>query len=62
MPREERDRAVLALYAATDVMVWKQLLRRDFGRSREETEAIIRQLVDGVIHTFGTQTEAKERP
>lgn len=61
LAREERDRAVLALYAATDVMVWK-LLRRDFGRSREETEAIIRQLVDGVIHSLADHTERNERP
>jgi AcrR family transcriptional regulator len=44
----ERDRAVLALYAATDVMVWK-LLRRDFGRSRQDVDTIIRTLVEGVL-------------
>ena len=44
----ERETTVLALYAATDVMVWK-LLRRDFGRSRSETEASMRRLVDGVV-------------
>jgi AcrR family transcriptional regulator len=47
----ERDRATLALYGATDVMVWK-LLRRDLGRSREETELVIRQLVEGVLCTL----------
>jgi AcrR family transcriptional regulator len=56
----ERDRAVLALYAATDVMVWK-LLRRDFGRSREETHGIIRQLVDGVLGTLPGST-GRRRP
>jgi AcrR family transcriptional regulator len=50
-----RDQAVLALYAATDVMVWK-LLRRDFGCSRQETEEIIRRLVDGVLTTLPTPT------
>ena len=49
-----REDAVLALYAATDVMVWK-LLRRDFGRSRSETEAGIRRLVDGVLATLAGQ-------
>lgn len=43
-----REHAVLMLYAATDVMVWK-LLRRDFDRSRVETEATIRGLVEGVL-------------
>jgi AcrR family transcriptional regulator len=52
----ERDHAVLALYAATDVMVWK-LLRRDFGRSRAETETIIRSLVGGVLGTLGSRDE-----
>lgn len=44
----EREQAVMLLYAATDVMVWK-LLRRDFERSRADTEAVIRGLVDGVL-------------
>jgi hypothetical protein len=39
----------MALYAATDVMVWK-LLRRDFGRSRARTEISIVRLVEGVLH------------
>jgi AcrR family transcriptional regulator len=51
-----RDEAVLALYAATDVMVWK-LLRRDFGRSRQETERTIRRLVDGVLATLSAPPE-----
>jgi AcrR family transcriptional regulator len=52
----DRTRAVMALYAATDVMVWK-LLRRDFGRSRDETEMVIRQLVEGVLCTLATPVE-----
>jgi AcrR family transcriptional regulator len=51
--RRSRDEAVLTLYAATDVMVWK-LLRRDFGRSRAKTEASIRRLVDGALSTFAS--------
>ncbi len=56
-----RERAVLALYAATDVMVWK-LLRRDFGRPREETESIVRQLVDGVLAGLGRTPDGRKRP
>jgi AcrR family transcriptional regulator len=48
----DREEAVLALYAATDVMVWK-LLRRDVGRSRRQTEASMRRLVEGVLDTLG---------
>lgn len=48
LPAPERNAAVDALYAATDVTVWK-LLRRDFGRSAARVQATIRQLVDGVL-------------
>jgi serine/threonine protein phosphatase PrpC len=41
-----REELVMTLYAATDVTVWK-LLRRDLGRSRRQTEAVIRNLVAG---------------
>lgn len=51
-----RGRAVLALYAATDVMVWK-LLRRDFGLTRPETEAVVHQLVRGVLRTVTPSEE-----
>jgi len=37
-----------ALVAATDVYVWK-LLRRDLGRTREETKAAMALLVRGVL-------------
>jgi AcrR family transcriptional regulator len=49
LPRrgKRREELVLALYAATDVTVWK-LLRRDLQQSRADTEAIIRNLVAGV--------------
>jgi AcrR family transcriptional regulator len=49
---EECETVVLALYAATDVMVWK-LLRRDLGRSRAEAEASMSRLVDGVLREPG---------
>jgi AcrR family transcriptional regulator len=48
--RSERQRLVDALYAATDVTVWK-LLRRDFGRSVDATEAVLDTLVRGVLAT-----------
>ena len=53
-----REELVLALYAATDVTVWK-LLRRDLGSSRSRTESIIRQLVEGALGTL-TITTNKE--
>lgn len=53
----EREEMVLALYAATDVTQWK-LLRRDLGRSRTETEAVLRRLVEGVLQSPGTGTAA----
>ena len=39
-----QDQLVLALYAATDVTVWK-LLRRDLGQTREVTRSTILRLV-----------------
>lgn len=44
----ERESAVDALYAATDVMVWK-LLRRDFGRTVAATETVLEALVRGAL-------------
>jgi AcrR family transcriptional regulator len=44
-----REQILLALYAATDVTVWK-LLRRDLGASRTRVETVINQLVEGVLH------------
>lgn len=51
-----REEVVLALYAATDVTVWK-LLRRDLDQSREATRAVIRRLVRGVLDA---STKTKE--
>jgi len=42
------EQLVHALYAATDVTLWK-LLRRDLGQSRAETEAIVLRLVRSVL-------------
>lgn len=42
------DELVLALYAATDVTVWK-LLRRDLGQSRAVAQATILRLLRGIL-------------
>lgn len=47
-PAGPDERLVLALYAATDVTVWK-LLRRDLKQSQSVTRAVIGALVRGVL-------------
>lgn len=37
-----------AYVAATDIFIWK-LLRRDLGRSADETHHVMRRLIDGLI-------------
>ena len=44
----ERERAVDALFTVLDFYVWK-LHRRDLGRSREETEVLMLDLVGRII-------------
>ncbi len=56
---QRREQAVMALYAATDVTVWK-LLRRDFERARKDTEATITLLVEGVLATLGPPGKEKK--
>ena len=51
------EQVVLALYAATDVTVWK-LLRRDLGKTRPDTESVILRIVRAVLD--GT-TAGKDR-
>jgi AcrR family transcriptional regulator len=46
--RLEREKRVTALYAATDIYVWK-LLRRDLKQSRARTEDTMRRLVRGAL-------------
>lgn len=45
-----RRRTVTALYAATDLYVWK-LLRRDLGTSLVETSRVMRRLIAGALTT-----------
>lgn len=40
-----------AYVAATDIFIWK-LLRRDLGRSADETRHVMRRLIDGLIVLF----------
>jgi hypothetical protein len=44
----EREQRITALYAATEVQLWK-VLRRDLHQSAEQTAAIFEQLVRGVL-------------
>ncbi len=46
----EREQRITALYAATDVYLWK-LLRRDLKLSRKEAAATFRRLVYGALET-----------
>ena len=57
--RDPREELVLALYAATDVTVWK-LLRRDLHQSREVTGSTILRLVRGLLGE--PTTENREQP
>jgi hypothetical protein len=44
----ERRETVDCLVAACDVYTWK-LFRRDMGRSRSESEALVGQMVSGIL-------------
>lgn len=55
----ERRRTLDALVAATDVYVWK-LARRDMGRSRKDTAAILRALVDAVLAQASSRASERE--
>jgi AcrR family transcriptional regulator len=54
----DREQVVLALYAATDVTVWK-LLRRDLEQSRSATESVILRLVRAVLDGPSTGKEPR---
>lgn len=44
----DRSRSLDALVAATDLYTWK-LLRRDLGRSEEETRVVVLRLVNAIL-------------
>jgi AcrR family transcriptional regulator len=48
LPSRQREARLTALYAATDVYLWK-LLRRDLKLDRSDAEQAFRQLVHGVL-------------
>jgi hypothetical protein len=45
---QQQEQRITALYAATEVQLWK-VLRRDLHQSPEQTAAIFEQLVRGVL-------------
>jgi AcrR family transcriptional regulator len=49
LPQEKRQQRITALYAATEVQLWK-VLRRDLHQSAEQTAEIFHQLVRGVLN------------
>jgi len=53
-----RTRFIHSLHAATDVYVWK-LLRRDLRLTRDETEAIMANLVDGILERSSRHSRRK---
>jgi AcrR family transcriptional regulator len=48
LPSKEREQRITALYAATEVQLWK-VLRRDLHQTAEQTAVIFGQLVRGVL-------------
>ena len=61
LPREARQRRVDALVAATDLYLWK-LVRRDMARPARQVEAVMMDLIRGVIGgDINIEAEAKRR-
>jgi len=51
LPEDRRQEALDAFVIALDVYTWK-LLRRDMGRSVQQTKAVMRGLVDGILARY----------
>ena len=49
LPEEKRQQRITALYAATEVQLWK-VLRRDLHQSEQQTAEVFHQLVRGVLN------------
>ena len=60
LSEKERRRTLDALIVATDVYTWK-LVRRDIGRSRAETEAVMLGLVAAILDQSPPKTTARKR-
>jgi AcrR family transcriptional regulator len=61
LPREARQRRVDALVAATDLYLWK-LVRRDMARPARQVEAVMMDLIRGVIGgDINIEAEASRR-
>jgi len=58
---EARMRVIHSLHAATDVYIWK-LLRRDLQLTRDETEAIMVKLVNGVLDDRSSRPRRRRTP
>jgi hypothetical protein len=48
LPPNQQEQRIIALYAATEVQLWK-VLRRDLHQSAKQTAALFDQLVRGVL-------------
>lgn len=59
-PPAARRRAIVALHAATDVYTWK-LLRRDLRLTRHETEAVMVDVVKGVLASSAARRRGSRR-
>ena len=55
----ERERALAALHAATDVYTWK-LLRRDLGLGRQAAQQVMTEMVEATASTWPTDDGARE--
>jgi len=53
LPERQRAATLDALVIATDVYTWK-LLRRDIGRTEEQSKATVRMIVDAVLAQFSS--------
>ncbi len=60
LPPRQRNARLTALYAATDVYLWK-LLRRDLKLDRTETEATVLRLVHGALAPDGHLTNPRKK-
>ncbi len=58
-PAAERQRALAALHAATDVYTWK-LLRRDLGLGRRAAQQVMTEMVEAIASAWPTDDGASK--